>query len=263
MLVDLYKDASLTGEASRLNKQVETRGFKLDNKKVRYLKDRYNTDVYDSIIQLSQMNRNYSKVGKSACDNLYLLEALGLGDSCREYTIILDFSDRLDYILHRLCKCSTQNVRMMNDYDRISEAILNLRFDSLTDVSLEKFIGLDNRLDCFMRELFDNSVSSSLLEEDILGNFLNRFFYSILDELNSIKNYCTVALKECEKYKGSIVYRSKSFASTIATASVPVKEELTIVSEGYESCVIKTQCYEAVGFIEEEAFNEFSRRVAN
>ena len=247
MLITLFDNQKLINEATRLTKQIQTKKFtcvsldyclnelQVDSNKVQ--------EVTDSIEPYLNKEREYCQIGNAASDNLFFMEALGLDINARDYIVILDFSERLDYVLHRLCKCSMEAIRKMPNYSRVSKAVLNLDKDNLADISLANFYGLDNKLDEFLDSYLlsvsDNIYGIESIAETITSNFL----YDVLNELARIKDYCVIALADAKKQDAKFIYKSKNFSSVLATSERPVAEDLEITSEGYDTCVISVQSY--------------------
>ena len=131
-------------KVSRVSKQIETRDFKLaqDLTKIKEI----NPDIFAKVEELSKASRQYELQAGGANDNLFLLEILGVGKYCKKYSVVLDMSDCLDYILHRLSGCSISSVRQLQDYDNISKNIIGLNFDELQNLTFSDLFALDDKL---------------------------------------------------------------------------------------------------------------------
>lgn len=250
MQVSLFDDSTFVSEARRLSKQMETRKFEL-YRDIDSLKQVYKLDKSDALGKIKEAlnaEKRYKRVGNSACDNYFYLEALGIGTNCKKYTIILDFSERLDYILHRLSGCETANIRKMADYTRVSCNLLNLNFENLEDINFAAFLHLDPKLDTYLMGLVDEAAKDEFDDEIIVTNFINSFYNQILSELACVKDYCIVALRASQPPQ-SFVYRSKSFSSALASSDNEISDVLRITCPGKEDCVINVKSYETCQYV--------------
>lgn len=248
MQIDLFKDPEVHKDLNRLLAQVETRAFHLNCSKEE-LKNACIGDenFFKEIEEVLDKPRVYKQVYGCSYDSHFLLEALGVGRDCKRYTIIVDLSDKLDYILHRLTGCPTDKIRTMPNYVHISRSLLTLDYESLTDVKLGDFLAIDDTIVEWMSRLIDNIVTeSNLCDTEILNLLLLRFIRTIVQEANRIKSYIIMYLR----LHYSAVVRSKSVSSILATVSEDIDTDC-ILSESnrpeLENCplqIYKLQKYE-------------------
>lgn len=266
MQINLFEDQSLMRSNFRTTKQIKTRNFEFASSFDR-LKDevekklpgnKYNeikNEIYNSIDQ----DRIYTDLGRSSCDNKFYLEALGVGKYVQGYILIIDFSDKLDYILHRLTKCKSENIRKMDDYYRISYAFLNLKSQLCPNINYDVFCGLDPELDKYMADLH-TEISEKYYDysnEEILQEFIYTFYSNVLSELESVKTYVITYLK---KLLPSLVYRSKSFSSVLGTLDSDYNESLELIQNGNEDCIVEAKCYKRFEYLDEiRRYYEFIR----
>ena len=124
MQIDLFSDSMMTRTNNRSVKQIEKRSFSLDvtlatieTKFKELLPEEefalFRRSVYESI----NVKREYTGIGTNFCDNKLYLEYLGIGKYAKDYTVIVDLSNCLDYILHRLTGCDPNKIRNIENYD--------------------------------------------------------------------------------------------------------------------------------------------------
>lgn len=235
----------------RDSRHIEERGFKLVAD-LEVIKD-VNPQMYTVAVEQSKRVANvigngkrYSRLGDGACDTLFVLEALGVGDSCRKYTVIIDFSNALDYILHRITNCSMENIRKLNDYERVSRCVINQRYSELTDISFQDLFELDDNLAMYLGKLLNATAEEYTEKNKIVSEFSAKFYKEITHEVAKIKDYCILYLRKL--HKGDFVYRSKSYAASIATSSIFIDDTIEIISNGYENYTVAVKSYEKFEF---------------
>ena len=247
MQIDLYRNLEIRNDCEKNTKQIETRAFKAE-KSIKLLDNLSDgssefNQLREKVACLYDQKREYSYVDCGACDNLFLLEALGVGRYCKRYTVLIDFSERLDYVLHRLSGCATASVRKIVGYTALSRAIMNLDFDVVRDTNFGVFLGLDDKLDHYLKVLLVQSEDKCTKEADIKDDFAWRFFSSIVNEISYVKDYCILAIRSKQPDK-SFIYRSKSYSSVIASSDFPVNDELVLVEAEFEDCRVAACSYE-------------------
>ena len=216
MQIDLFKDAEATKDMVRLLKQIETRVFRLNCDKDTVLAQcTEDTAFKEKMESIIDSPREYKSCYQCSYDSHFILEALGIGIDCKKYTVIVDLSDRLDYILHRLTGCPTAKVRALDNYSLISRSILNLDYDSLQSVRLGDIANIDESVASWLTQLLiDLNSETNLCDREKLDMLLLRFYRSIVQEANRIKNYVIMYIRH--KFD-NVIIRSKSVSSVIAT----------------------------------------------
>lgn len=273
MQVDLFDDV-LVGRTKRQIKQIATRGYKIDKRHrtlegIRpYCRDEHHYRLYkEYFMKLISDGRKYQSIGDAMEDSLFEVEALGIANNGQPYVLVADYSSCLDYILHRLYGCKISDIRAIDDYDRISKAILSYDFKNASDIPLSRLILASDELSTYFASLAYESKDEILECNDRISWMAYQFYKDVLSTLGFIKFYTTVVL--CNSFmslagrKGII--RSTSFSKIAAASSVMFNDVVKIHDrssdniEDYE-IVYRTYCpYEYFG--EVIIKDELSRKV--
>lgn len=254
--VDLFKSGVVKGESSRISGALETRSFKLIadldelDKKLIYYNAQALHDYKTHLKELVAQGRHYEHVNGYGRDNLFELEALGVGEYCKQYTCILDISDCLDLVLHYLTGCKIESVRNMQDYSKISKAFLNYDFSEIGDIPFDRLFHLDDKMDQYLTKLYNNITATRTGTTDEMADVVNALYAGILSKAMDIKDYLIVH-KQIHSKKGSFVYRSKSFSASIATSEVPVNDDIEILENGQVIYSLKMTSYGRFEYVRE------------
>lgn len=244
MRIDLFNDTLIVNSLEQQSKQVESRKFELQLSldPVKEL----NESIFNAASALSTLPRAYVARGGGAEDNLFLLETLGVGKYCKKYTVILDFSLALDYVLHRLSGCSTDNVHKLPNYEFMSKCIMNLKFDKLSGCTFSSFFDLDDGLTRYLNSLLSKSASDYTEENTIIQDFILQFYTAITKEVADIKDYCFAYLQRL--HVGNFSYRSKSYAASVASSDTEFNEDIELISSEHETYNIPIRSYLAYDY---------------
>lgn len=235
MQVDLYK-ASLRGEANRQMEQVRTRKCSISKpervlSKLDYYFDDETTlrNYKRHIMNLIDTRRKYHSIGGAWCDNLYELETLNIADYCRPYVMIADFSDCLDYVLHRRYGCKISDIRGIDNYSAISRALLNFDFASLDHkATFDALLSASPELRAALMRIAEEADEQDVGAADKAIWVIYRLYCQILSELATVKFYTMMCVcrdkGEMDGDKG--VIRSMNYSSVLAT--VPVKYDKVV-----------------------------------
>lgn len=237
--IDLFNDTLIVNSLEQQSRQVESRKFELQLSldPVKEL----NESVFKAAVALSTLPRTYVARGGGSEDNLFLLETLGVGKYCKKYTVILDFSLALDYVLHRLSGCNINNVHKLANYEFMSKCIMNLKFDKLGGYTFSSFFDLDDNLTRYLNNLLSKSATEYTEENTIIQDFILQFYTAITKEVADIKDYCFMYLQR--SHVGNFSYRSKSYAASVASSSVEFNEEIELISAEHEAYSIPIRSY--------------------
>lgn len=252
LLVPLFSnDNDILARMYRVSKQIETRKFRL-SKGISISKDLLfkRPDIYALYNNVMKYDRSYTHLvidtyDGCANDSAFALEACGIGSKCLDYVVILDMSDCLDYVLHRLTKCSIANIRNMPNYDRVSSSIMNLQYGNLEHVTLGTLSRLDRNVEAYVRNLVVGvqqlEYSEDLTEREVLERVLVSFFVKVLEETARIKDFCMEYVKQ--HIPDKFIYRSKSFSASLATSSIPINESLILQQRDYCDYTVDLKSY--------------------
>lgn len=247
MQVDLY-EPSLRNESNRQSKQISTRKYTIKKN----CEDLAGLDYYfddevalkrykEHLLDLLRSGRKYSRIGKAGCDSLFELETLGVAEYGKPYVMIADFSDCLDYVLHRAYGCKIDDVRKIENYSAISRALLNFDFAGLDhQTTFECLMSASNELNGALAKISEEAENQDLLASDKVTWVIYNFYSNVLSTLADIKYYTTMCIcrnqREMEGDKG--VIRSISYSSVLAT--VPIKYDKVITLHQLEEGGVAT-----------------------
>lgn len=266
MRIDLFESRRYTSESHQATKSLETRKFSLDPhyplEEVRNYVACRNDNVINEYIQhckdIIQQGRFYTSIGnKASCDSLFEVEALGIGQYCMEYQVLIDMSDYLDYALHRLCGCSTEAIRKIPNYHEISYALLNFDFSNLPseEFTFNSLLGADQRLDMYFRDLSESIYSGSVLSIDEASiQVAYKFYDELLSRLCEVKDYVAIYLSKRIGDAHSGAYRSKNFSTSIVSSKYMAPECVELVQEHFDTLVLPLKCYKRYEYAAKEVF---------
>lgn len=242
LLVNLFSDSSVLSDFARYSKQITKRQFSLAKDLTPVQDICSNKEFIDKINKLSTQRREYAQIGDSFSDNLFPLELLGVGKDCREYTVVIDLSDSLDYILHLLTHCDIKKVRSMPNYSEVSSHIMNLEYEKLGNLKFGSLLSLDEKLVEYVQTLVATASEKCNVERAVIEETVFLFYKNVSEMASRVKEYCILYLKE-QYEKGTIVYRSKSYSAVVATSIIPIDLELQLHYDSYSDYSLKVKSY--------------------
>lgn len=258
MQVDLFKNSEIRSNGQRLSPQIETRKCLVEQKALKNLPRE--VDGVDSavlqqfrlhIIELTEKPRQYMHIGSAGSDNLWELEMLGICKYARRYTMVLDFSDALDYILELTFGCDREAIRNIENYQNISKQLMTYNLAE----SEEKFGVLFNNEVMkkvylrFMSAINNNIALTQLSQDERLAMMVYTFYKDVLEKVADLRDYI-VSYILCEN-KGDTVFRSKTFSSAIISSSKEYDTSIVINYDGHASYTIPVRYYEMYDWISE------------
>lgn len=270
MQVDLFKKSAIYNEAMRLGSQVETRKFRLGSPLsgvTQYLEEYPHKIVeqYLSHLQdIAHCNREYYRIGSSAKDNLWELECLGIGEYSRPYTIVIDLSDALDFVMHCEFGCPIEDIRAIHNYHEISSAMLNFEFDGI-DSNFSTVINasalVEESFGRMMQEFYNSPESLDTTAEERVSRIVYKFYTKILSSASNIRNYVVSALQD--EYRGKIIYRSKTFSKAILSSDI--KLDTAILLRDVRGCEynLNISSYNKYEWAKEGIIYELNRATKN
>lgn len=241
--------------------QIESRKFQLEYpvEAVRDYLACTNRLAVDDFIRSCNMaasqGRFYTRVASvGTVDSVYVLEAMGLGRYSYEYQVIFDFSDKLDYYLHKITGCSSEAVRELPNYNEVSYAVLNNDYSRIPNTSFDALIKLDRYIGNYFISLMVKAQERGLLGDAACTKDVTYQFYTqLLSTMSDDRDYLITSLRS--KFRGrNFVYRSKNLSSAVVSAEFPFEEEITLKQESYEDCIIQPHCYKRYEYAEREVF---------
>lgn len=242
--------------------QVETRKFSIDpclgsiddiEKHVICYNTKALNEYKESLKCAIESGRKYDHIGYAGCDNLFEVEALGIAKYCKRYTMILDLSDSLDYMLHRLSKCNIDAIRNMPNYSKISNAIMNYRFDDVEQIFFNSFFQIDHALDEYFVKLLGTANDVTISSDNKMNWIVNKFYVDIINTACSVKDY-TMTFLRSKLQKNTFAYRSKSYSAALASVENVFDENIIFHQDGYEDYNVDIKCYEPFGYIKGRVF---------
>lgn len=266
MQVDLFKLDHLLTSESRLLSQMETRKYSLnaDLNDAREYLDAYSESIISSAIKryetLAHTDREYERIGNASSDNLWKLEALGVGKDAKTFTTIIDLSDALDYVMDFRYKCGITCVRDMKNYSGISKSFLNFDFRNCTDKFSTLFIDSKPMTEEYLNIMEEINRDPQFIDagaDSKMSAFVYRFYSSVLGTASSIRDLIALAIRA--QHPGQVIYRSKSYAAAILSTEMDLTDELVLVHRDHEDYRIPIKSYRRFEWCREEVAYEISR----
>lgn len=259
MIVNLFENNTILKDCARADRYVHNRTFSLnttpedvekhlasvESDSKQFIKFRDNT------LQLLHLKRKYSELGGYYCDNMFNLELLGLDKNSKKYMILVDFSEALDYVLHRLSHCKMENIKSIENYSLLSRCLLNNDMSEIEHLNFSVFMNIDKELDQYLVDLYtevENSYSDPYRTEDkLLERYITVFYNRLLGEIDGLKAYIMRYLRE---ENDSLRYKSKSFAASVGTLDVvPVDNVLILKDNSYEDYTLNLGVFEKYEYV--------------
>ena len=259
MLIDLFSDSNIIGSINRVTRQIETRPFQFSDS-IDFGEANASQERIGRLIgyyyQMSGTLRSYSRLddgddNKSSnisLDNMFIFEACGLEKGSADNTVVLDFSESLDYVLHILSNCDMENVRKLDNYSTVSRAIMNMDFDKLATVSLGSLMSLDEKLKKYCMGILHKATAEESNEDIILKKLLFTFFKDILSMTALIRDYCALTLRNDTERR--YIYRSKSYAAAVLACNTVIDEDLLLKSGRYGDYSMHIKSYKKFEYLE-------------
>lgn len=272
MVLDLY-DERFVRRANRQSGQIETRDCKLqpqykDLKGLdKYFKDAEELQQYkEKILSILDKPREYQHIGGARLDSHFEVELLGICDS-RPYVMVTDWSYSLAYLLHTLFDCKVKDIESIEDYDQISYAILNAKFDLVSDKTLSILAEASPQmLDYFSKAIQKNRAKFS--NRNARELFICYDLYTqIMGTMNHLAVYTATKINdyfhETNPNLSKGVIRSIGFSKVVSATTARVDEEVIVrdpsgILDDYR---VMCRTYEPYEYVGEEMFkNEFNRK---
>lgn len=277
MQIDLFKDPDIVSAYVRLGTQIFTRKLKFTRsleelEKMPYTNKEF-VDFKNKIWEQAEKVQNFNEevdtlpnkrkgftIGDGSFDILAESELLGISQYGKGNTVVIDFSDKLDFVLAVLTGCNPDNIRQMPYYHEISKSLLNYELDNIANLGFDLLFNLDVNLDLWFTALiqkYNNNVTRESVIEDT-HKVLYDFYCQLMTQATTIENYTAAAFKEFSE--GECVYRSKTFSKVILSSDTKIDEDITLVHGDY-STKVHVKSYLPFEYPRElgEMSNEFSR----
>lgn len=263
MQIDLFKSRRRNQESAKRGGYVKSRNFELDPKtdfnKIRQMCSCTNTTVIDNYIQDIKdriaAGRKYEDIGSGlGKDNLFDIEALGVGLYAKRYQIILSFEDKLDYLLHVISGCDMEKVRSIPHYLEVSSAFVALKqTEASNDATFSLLYNIDPKLDeYFLKTAKLLKEQNVYHDEQLIEKLAYDIEIPILREVAGIQNYIIAYMSSTMSGMSSMVCRSRDYASLIFSSDTPLQEDIVLTYEGHDNVVISPRCYEKYEYAAKE-----------
>ena len=173
------------------------------------------------------------------------------------YVTIISLEDSLDYVLHSLCGCNIQKVREIPKYQELSRALLKLNFgENLYNFAISDFVGIDPKLNHFIKQLELDAKASMLEGEDAVDEeedseefneildvrFLTAFITKIITKVDDINKYLGYNYK-LERGE-AVTVKSKSACSFVLAAKERFEHNMTIKAPGCDDYTLYVRSFE-------------------
>lgn len=263
MQIDLFRSRRRNQDSAKLGGYVKHRKFELDKNvdfgQIRKLTTCTNSTVIDEYIskleQMATKERKYDDIGYGiGSDNLYELEALGVGKYAKKYQVILSFEDKLDYLLHVVSGCKVDSVRNIPHYAEISSAFVALKTISATsDATFSHLYNIDPKLDeYFMKISKQLREKDTYRDEELVEKLAYEIEMPILRTIESMQNYIIAFMSAARSGAVGMVCRSRDYASLIFTSEYPVTDDFILTYDDYDEVSITPRCYERYEYAAKE-----------
>lgn len=247
MQIDLFKNEAVKQDCNRIGGQIFSRKYKIGHSLEPL--DAIESDVAeflayrDRVRSLLKRPKCMIQVGNLKSDSYAEIELLGIGEYSKSFTVTIDFSRALDFILSELTMCRQSSIRSMPDYDTVSEALLNYNFDKVGNINFNKFMGLDPYLDLFITSIIKQHSEElkTLSIRETTYSVLTDFYGQVTQFLQDVQNYVARAIS-IEMPRTQSVYRSKTLSTIILSSNIPVTEEILLKGE-HGDTVLSPQSY--------------------
>lgn len=224
----------------------------------------------NKLYNLERSGRKYTCVGTAGSDNMFELESLGIVEYGHGFTLIIDFSLCLDYVLHRAYGCSINSIRSIDGYDEISNAILNKNFSNL-DIKITFSLLYNSSKEIrtevsLLRRMVEETKEIGTSIDSQVSWIMYQFYSRILSVLSSVKFYTAVEIASDTFLNGGRkgIIRSQNFSSVIVTVGRRYAEPVTLHSleggfDDYSLVVRSYAPYEYLGEVLRRS--EFNRGI--
>lgn len=228
MLINLFKSEQVIKNSNQLGKQIMTRGIQVE-KNLKRLDEIVSDNpefqrFKNECFSLEKTSRVYENILSNSYDSHFSLEMLGVAKYARQYTIVVDFSDALDFLLSVLSDSDPENIRKIINYDRISRNILRFELGECEDVSISELFNADRNLVRWLDELTYNQRESirTVDLQDAAYSILFSFYTELQKTLEETKDYVGTYLQKIGLRKA--VYRSKGKTAIVVSSDDPLEE---------------------------------------
>ena len=201
------------------------------------------------------IGRKYDNIGYDiVSDNLFDVEALGVGEYAKKYQIIISFEDNLDYFLHMACGCPMSVINSIPHYHEISSAFMELKHnDKMESIQFKSLYNLDHKLDNFFLSIERDLRNRNMCSGDA---FVDQLAYeivaSVLRSVASVQNYIIAVFSAAQAQYQGVVCRSRSFSSLVFTSDQPITEDILLTSDDADDLILKPHCYEKYEYAAKE-----------
>lgn len=263
MQIDLFESRRKCEEMSKVGGYVKARKFKLDPStdfnKIREMSNCTNAAVVneyiDDVKKRIKFGRHYEDIGYDlGSDNLFDIEALGVGMYAKRYQIIIDFEDKLDYFLHSISRCSRKSVRNIPHYSEISSALTALKKPANdSELKLKLLYNIDDKLDAYLAECeYSLRNKKQYYGDALVEKLAYELEIAILREIAGVQNYIISYISAAKSENNNIVCRSRSYSALVLTSNQPMCEDLVLTQKDHEDLVIVPRCYEKYEYAAKE-----------
>lgn len=257
--INLFQNSKLNKDFARSDNYINKRNFTLDTS-IEDLKQHLSVDCdtpefnafVNEVVTALKSERECVEYVGGLSDNHFSLELLGVEKNSKDYMVLVDFSNSIDYALHLLSHCKMENVRTIPNYASISSAILNGKTRKIEDFTYSVFMRCDPALTRYMCELYwdvnRNSTESERNSENLLKKFIIIFYTKILEQIRVVKAYIMSYLHDLDD---NFKYKSKTYAASLGTTEHPMENtEITLKMEGFDDYKIPLQVFKRYEYID-------------
>lgn len=270
MQVDLFSSSKVIKESQRLSAQIESRKFTVAKTKWEKFPEQlpgFSQEQKQSykkhLEKMIGCKREYERIGRASCDNLWELEVLGLGEYTKIWMMYLDLSDALDFVMERAFNCDRTMIREIPNYSDISKRLLSYNVANATErlnvlfqseeVVCKVYVPILNEIGA--------SISMNTSSDDKVTALLYKFYAKLLETVAGIRDYVIADIQM--NNRGSVVYRSKNYCAGICTSDVDLACDVILHSNRWEDYSIPLRTYKTFEWTREVVTDETRRDIFN
>lgn len=230
MQISLFSASNVKHQYNRSAQYMIQRDFKLKYSLAPIMELQINSEEFEKfksrISNLADKVRHYTRIGGICQDSHFELELLSVAEYSKEYTTVIDFSDCLDFMLACFVDCKQENIRKIDNYEQISNAIMNCNFRNAESIPLTELLLCDAKI----AQRFDqiNMESADILtdanHEYAMLSYINNFFNHLTKKIYELESYCATAI--AFDYDGAL--RSRSYGQIIVSCSKLLEDGLVV-----------------------------------
>lgn len=206
----------------------------VDEKFVAYKNQLISTlDRPKELISFETVDIEDNVTSKAVADSHFNLETLGVCRYCDTYTVVIDLSNILDLVLHRITGCNPDKVSEMPNYEEFSKALLGFKETANPTLLFRDFITVDTEVSKWINDFIPKYNTDDVNQENAIEKtimMLAEIQTQIIFTLNDFKFYIASHLSQ---YAG-VKIRSFDYDRIIVSHFKELDADCTLILDGYK-----------------------------